>query len=79
MACGVPVIASDSSSHPEVVENVGALVPPDDPHQIATSLEKLLKSTSLRKAYRLKGLKWSAKFTWEKTATKTLNIIKSFD
>lgn len=43
-ACGVPVVATDASSLPEIVvhERTGLLVPPDDPTALARGVARLL-------------------------------------
>jgi colanic acid/amylovoran biosynthesis glycosyltransferase len=43
MAAGVPVVATDVAGIPEMVDDeVGRLVPPDDPHLLAAALESVL-------------------------------------
>ena len=40
MACGVPVVASDTGALPDVVGEAGLLVPPDDADALAVCLER---------------------------------------
>lgn len=77
MACGVPVIAADTASLPEVVGDAGLLVSPEDPLALAGTLERLLADPALRRVLRDRGLSRSAKFTWEETARKTLTVYRT--
>ena len=74
MGCGLPVIASDSSSLKEVVGNAGILIPPDDFKEISKQISYILKNEKITKELEEKSLKQAKKFSWEKTARKTLNI-----
>jgi glycosyltransferase involved in cell wall biosynthesis len=50
MACGVPVVASDLSGIPELVDDgaTGLLVPPRDPEALASALRRLGDEPALR-------------------------------
>lgn len=74
MACGVPVIASNVASIPEVIGNAGILAEPDDIEQLSIGLYELLENQSIREAYILKGINRAEKFTWRKTAEQTANV-----
>jgi len=74
MSCGLPVIASDSSSLKEVVGDAGILVPPEDFKEISKQILYVLKNEKIKKKLKEKSLKQAQKFSWEKTARKTLNI-----
>ncbi len=76
MASGVPVIASNKGSLPEVVGDAGVVVSPDDTDDIARGVEKVLAMN--KKEYNNlveKGIKQSKKFSWEKACQKTLDIL----
>lgn len=77
MACGTPVIVSNRGSLPEVVGNAGLIVDPTSEDDIATAVEKLWDSESLRSEFILKGLKRAKDFSWEKTARETLKVYES--
>ncbi|MHB8492772.1 MAG: glycosyltransferase family 4 protein, partial [Solirubrobacteraceae bacterium] len=72
MARGVPVACSDASSLPEVAGDAALLFDPHDPAAIAHAIERLI--TDRREAARLRaaGEARAALFTWERTATLTL-------
>jgi glycosyltransferase involved in cell wall biosynthesis len=76
MACGLPVIASNSTALKEIVGDYGLLVDPLNPKGIADAINKLLNDTSMQMKYRAKGLERAQNFTWPKTAEKTLEIYK---
>ena len=75
MACGTPVITSNVSSLPEVVEDSGILVDPLDTELIAKNIEAILTDNDLRFELSEKAIKQSSKFSWGKTAKQTLNIL----
>jgi len=77
MAAGVPVVASNRTSIPEIVGKAGLLVNPDKPYDMGVALSKLLNSTSLQKALVSKGLVRASMFSWKKCAEETLNVLKS--
>ena len=67
-ACGCPVIASNSSSLPEIVGNAGLLIDPNQPASIATAIDSVCSDQHLRQSLIKKGLIRSKSFNWENTA-----------
>jgi len=74
MACGVPVITSDTSSLPEVVGDAAITVAPADVEGLAAAMRRVLEDQTLREDMRQKGLKRVQSFSWEKTARQTLKV-----
>jgi glycosyltransferase involved in cell wall biosynthesis len=74
MACGTPVLASNTSSIPEVVGDAGLLVDPLDLHGIVTGMQELAYNEKRRDMYIQRGLKRSANFTWRETARRVLGL-----
>ncbi len=72
MACGTPVVASNTTSLPEAVGPGGILLPPMDVDAWASTLTKLLDRAVLCTELGARGREWAAHFTWEKTAQKTV-------
>ncbi len=72
MACGTPVVTSNSSSLPEVVGDAGIMVDPYDAAALAVALIKVLGDADLRAELRARGLQRAAQFTWRTTAERTL-------
>jgi len=77
MKCGVPVVASNNSSLPEVVGNGGIMVNFDKPDEIEKAMRQILENPRLSEKFKESGLKKSSEFSWENTATKFLDTIKN--
>lgn len=76
MACGTPVVCSDSTSLPEVAGNAALMHKWDDVDLLIDQLDRLLTSPSLRDKQRELGLIQAAKFTWEDTTSKTTELYR---
>lgn len=75
MASGCPVIASNSSSMPEVIGDAGILINPEKlDKELPSSLKKILKSTKMREKLIKKGMERAKQFTWQKTARETIKV-----
>ncbi|HKI04513.1 MAG TPA: glycosyltransferase family 1 protein [Thermoanaerobaculia bacterium] len=68
LACGVPVIASNSSSLPEVVGDAGLLVRPGDAGALAASLRSLLSSPERAAALAARAAGQAGRFRWDRAA-----------
>ena len=79
MSCGCPVIASDSSSLPEVVGEAAIKISSRDIKGLAMALEEILTKRQLKEKLITKGMKQAAKFSWEQTAKETLRIYKEVE
>jgi glycosyltransferase involved in cell wall biosynthesis len=74
MACGVPIITSNTSSLPEVVGNAGIMVDPNDIESLSDEMYRVLKDKELNRQMRRDGLKRSNMFTWEKMVNEVLEV-----
>lgn len=72
MACGTPVVTSNTSSLPEVVGDAGLTVDPRNPDELGAALLRLLNNQSLRAELRERGLRQAQRFSWRETAERTL-------
>lgn len=72
MACGVPVVSSDATSLPEVLEKAALYFNPKDVDAITGALIAGLTDAKLRESLVAKGLKQAQKYSWEETARETL-------
>jgi len=77
MACGVPVITSNTSSLPEVVGDAGLMVNPRDDGELAEKIQYVLEDASARAALSRRGIEQARRFRWESTADQTLAILES--
>jgi glycosyltransferase involved in cell wall biosynthesis len=71
MAAGVPVITSNVSSMPEVAGEAGVLVEPGSATQLASALDRLLTSPSMRQTMSAKGRELARRFTWKNSAERS--------
>ncbi len=76
MACGCPVVTSNTSSLPEVVGEAGIMVDPYDTDSLAQAMRQVLTDSELRDNMIRKGLEQSKRFSWEKAAEQTLEVYK---
>jgi glycosyltransferase involved in cell wall biosynthesis len=75
MACGAPVLTSRASSMPEIAGDAALYVDPLDVDDIARGLESLLRSPSECERLAALGRQRAAAFSWERTASETLEIL----
>ena len=76
LACGVPAVASNSTSLPEAAGGGALLVPPEDEEAITTALAQLWRDAELRASLRAQGLRHAARFSWERTASLTAEVYR---
>ncbi|MGA7669874.1 MAG: glycosyltransferase family 1 protein [Nitrolancea sp.] len=74
MACGAPVIASNTSSLPEVAGDAGMLVNPTDVDELRHALELLSEQEDLRHSMRERGFIQASQFSWKRTARETASV-----
>jgi glycosyltransferase involved in cell wall biosynthesis len=74
MACGTPVVTSNTSSLPEVVGDAGRLVNPNDTREIATTIEDLILDEGYRAELSKKGMARAGMFSWERTGKETWKV-----
>ena len=76
MACGTPVVCSNTSSLPEIVDEAALTFDPFDVTEMAAKIEQALGNDALREEMKKRGLQQAAKFSWERTARETLRVYK---
>jgi len=74
MACGAPVITTNSSSFPEVVGDAGILVEPGSVEQLSQQMGRVLMDDQLHSEMSRQSLEQARRFSWENVATKVLNV-----
>lgn len=77
MACGTPVICSNSSSFPETVGEAAIMVSPEDSALLSKEIDRVLTDEELQKEMIQKGLQQAKLFSWDKTAEQTIEIYKT--
>jgi glycosyltransferase involved in cell wall biosynthesis len=77
MACGVPVITSDTSSMPEVAGDAALLVDPFKTDEITAAMIRLTEDINLKNSLVNKGLEQAAKFSWKAMAQQVLEIYRT--
>jgi len=78
MGCGTPVITSNCASLPEVAGDAAILVNPTNTEEMANAMITLANNSDLRQKLREWGLKRASQFSWEKTGSATVKILKQF-
>lgn len=72
MQCGVPVIASDNSSLPEVVGGAGILVPAADADALCDAMLRIHRDEGLRASLAAQAQARARQFSWERCADLTV-------
>ena len=76
MHCGTPVIASNTSSLPELVADAGLLVDPIDIGAIAAAMTRVAAGEALRADLAERGRARARYFTWDRAAAETLRAFE---
>ncbi len=79
MACGVPVVCSNTSSLPEVAGDAALLVDPRDIDALSATLRRAMEDDDLRRTMVERGLAQAARFTWDRSARQLLDIMASWE
>ena len=77
MACGAPVVTSNTSSLPEVAGGAALLVDPLDVGGLAAVVARVLRDEGLRERLRAAGLARARQFSWETAARQVLDVYAS--
>ncbi|MDP1603023.1 MAG: glycosyltransferase family 1 protein, partial [Legionella sp.] len=77
LACGTPVIASDTLVFTEIFEDAVLPINPLDPKEIANAMQTVVEDKMLASDLRGRGLQKAAQFSWDKSAQSTRSIIES--
>jgi glycosyltransferase involved in cell wall biosynthesis len=76
MKCGTAVVASRVSCLPEIAGGAAELVDPTDVDQIAQAMARVLANPATRSEMIQKGMAQAARFSWEETARRTLEVYR---
>ncbi|MFH0929967.1 MAG: glycosyltransferase family 1 protein [Candidatus Moraniibacteriota bacterium] len=78
MAAGTPVVCSDIPVLREIGKDAALFGDPKNPKDFAEKINAVLSDENLRNSLIGKGIEIAKKYTWQKTAEKTLGIYESF-
>ncbi len=76
MACGAPVITSNTTSLPAVVGDAALLVDPHKNGELSHAITRVLEDRALQEELRLKGYARARQFTWAESARKMLAVYR---
>jgi len=68
MACGTPVVTSNTTALPEAVGDAALTINPTNIEEMAEAMTRLLDDIPLREQLQQKGFERASRFTWERTA-----------
>jgi len=76
-SCGCPVIASNTSSLPEIGDDAACYFDPRDPDSLVHTVESIITDDQLRESFIRKGLLRVKEFSWDKTARETKKVYEN--
>jgi glycosyltransferase involved in cell wall biosynthesis len=76
MACGAPVITSNTSALPEVVGDAAIVIDPHNSEELYQAMQRVLCDDQLRIRMRQQSLARAQLFSWERTAQETLGLYR---
>lgn len=77
LACGTPVLCTDTSSLPEIAGDAAWFIPPGHDEALAAALARLLTDADLRRELGHRGPAHAATWTWDKPAARLLAVYRS--
>ncbi|HDU5905217.1 TPA: glycosyltransferase family 4 protein, partial [Klebsiella pneumoniae subsp. pneumoniae] len=79
MACGTPVVTSNTTSLGEVAGEAAILVNPESTTEITSGIEQVINDNDKRAWLISNGLKRAQLYTWDKVANKISDVLSSLD
>jgi glycosyltransferase involved in cell wall biosynthesis len=76
MACGAPVLTSNSTALAEVAGDAAVLADPQDARALGEAMIRVLEDEPLRAALQVKGFARAKQFSWEQAAVKTIALYR---
>lgn len=78
-ACGAPVITSNRSSLPEIMNGSALLVDPWKTEELIYAISLLLKNDTIKETLRARGFENAKRFTWQNAADALISIFDTFN
>jgi len=79
MSRGVPVVASNRSSLPEVLSDAASYCNPEDINSIAGAIDSIGGNAALQQEFSKKGIARAQRFSWDKTIQQTLGVYRKLE
>ena len=79
MACGTPVITSNTTALREVAQDAAITVNPKSEKEICQAMQLILEERAYGKELRRRGLKRAAGYTWAKSAAMLLEVYQKLE
>ena len=76
MACGAPVLTSNSTALAEVAGDAAVLADPQDARALGEAMVRVLEDEPLRAALKIKGFARAKQFSWDNAAAKTMALYR---
>jgi glycosyltransferase involved in cell wall biosynthesis len=76
LACETPVVATNTSSLPELAGDAALLVDPTDVGALTAALRRLLTDDVLRQTLIARGREQVKGFAWERAARETMGVLE---
>lgn len=77
MATGIPVICARAGALPEIAGDCAMYFNPENTEELANLMADIVNDSKKKERLIKTGLEWTKRFSWEKTAQKTLEIIEN--
>ncbi len=77
MACGVPVLTSNSTALPEVCGAAALYFDPTNPSELSRGIKLLAGDQNLQRKLSVLGREQASRFNWERTAEQTLSVLRA--
>ncbi len=74
MACGTPVITSQTSAMPEISGGAAHLVDPSSPSDIARAINMILGNPAMHEDLHVKGFRRASDFSWQRSAERVNEV-----
>lgn len=76
LACGAPIVTSDQNGLKEIAGDAALRVDARDPEAIAGAIDSVLTDDELRASLARKALERAERYSWDKCARETLDILE---
>jgi glycosyltransferase involved in cell wall biosynthesis len=79
MACGIPVVTSNTSALPEIAGDAALLVNPESIEEIREAIERVVNDDLLRDEMRVRGMHRASQYNWTAVTKEVRKVISHFE